>query len=192
MARRCPGAPITIEAGTYGEDKCPNTCLALEVTILGGCWSVCCSYGVNRRMIKSQRNLGDDPTEVRVDKCVGFFSALASKCCMLGCCVCLSSRLIGCCANDSEAAQACSSQGVRAGDSCRSCARTCWRGIWSVKMLAMGCATAQMDHELKEGQPLSTKPVVKKQTMDRGTSADEGETASDEEDQWWKQKKDAF
>jgi hypothetical protein len=24
LARRCPGAPCTIESGTYGEDKCPH------------------------------------------------------------------------------------------------------------------------------------------------------------------------
>jgi hypothetical protein len=100
-ARHCPGAPITIQSGTYGEDKCPNLFLCAEVTCLGGCWSVCCTFDVNRRMIKTERNLGDDPTEVRVNKCIGFFSALASKLCMIGCCVCISSRLIGCCANES-------------------------------------------------------------------------------------------
>ncbi|KAL3905957.1 MAG: hypothetical protein SGARI_004217 [Bacillariaceae sp.] len=176
MARRCPGAPITIEAGT-----------------------VCCAYKVHRNMIKSERNLGDDPTEVRVNKCIGFFSALASKLCMLGCCVCVSSRLIGCCANDSEGAQACSSQGVRAGNACRSCARTCWRGIWSVQMMALGCASAQMEHELKEGKPLVNKPVTIK--MDRGggggaasteRSGGGDDTDSAEEDQWWKEKKDNF
>ncbi|KAG7358959.1 hypothetical protein IV203_015548 [Nitzschia inconspicua] len=187
MARRCPGAPITIEAGTYGEDKCPELFLCAEVTCLGGFWSVCCSYNVNRRMIKEQRNLGDDPTEVRVNKCIGFFSALASKLCMLGCCVCISSRLIGCCANDSAGAQQCSGQGVRAGNACRSCARTCWRGIWSVKMIAMGCASAQMNHELKEGKPLASPPI--KKAMDRGAPTDETNTEADDEDQWWNEKK---
>jgi hypothetical protein len=189
-AHHCPGAPITITSGTYGEDKCPELFLCAEVTCLGGCWSICCSFDVNRRMIKEQRNLGEDPTEVRVDKCVGLFSSLASNLCMLGCCVCISSRLIGCCANESTGAQECSEQGIRAGNACQSCAHTCWRGIWSVKMIAMGCATAQMNHELKEGKPLASPPVTK--VMNRGIAADETNTDVDDEDQWWKAKKDRF
>lgn len=141
-------------------------------------------------MIKEQRNLGDDPTEVRVDKCIAFFSALASKLCMLGCCVCISSRLIGCCAVESEGAQECSQQGVRAGGACQNCARTCWRGIWSVKTIAMGCATAQMDFEIKEGKPLASPPM--KKGMDRGFGDDDANTDVDDEDQWWKAKKGAF
>ena len=34
LARRCPGAPITIASGTYGEQDCPHLFLCLEVTIL--------------------------------------------------------------------------------------------------------------------------------------------------------------
>ena len=47
--------------------------------------------------------------------------------------------------------------------------------------MAMGCATAQMDHEMKKGQPLSSPPTAQK--MDRG-----GGTLDDEEDPdaWWK------
>lgn len=137
-ASRCPGAPITIEAGTYGESDCPNTFLCLEVCCLAGAWSTCCSFGVNRRMIKEQRNLGDDPTEVRVNRCISFFSKLASQLFMLSCCVCVGSCLVGCCAPGSEGAQECSGEGGRAASSCRSCAMTCWRGIWSVKIIAMG------------------------------------------------------
>jgi hypothetical protein len=57
-------------------------------------------------------------------------------------------------------------------------------------MIAMGCASAQMNHELKEGQPLASPPV--KKAMDRGIAADETNTELDDEDQWWKQKKDGF
>jgi hypothetical protein len=55
---------------------------------------------------------------------------------------------------------------------------TCWKGIWSVKIIAQGCMTAQMDVELKEGQPLLEVPKVT--SMDRGGEADEGE-------KWWVQ-----
>ena len=39
-ARSCPNAPITIKSGTYGEEKCPNLFLCLEVYVyiyLSGC-----------------------------------------------------------------------------------------------------------------------------------------------------------
>ena len=130
-------------------------------------------------MVKQERRLGNDPTENRVNRCIGFFSRLANYLCMLSCCVCITSCCVGCCAPDSEGAQECSEQGGRASRSCSSCAATCWRGIYSVKMIAMGCMSAQMDHEIKEGQPLQSKPVVS-QRMDRGLDDD------DDEDAWWK------
>jgi hypothetical protein len=180
-ARRCPGAPCTIASGTYGEEKCPHAFLGAEVCCLAGAWSVCCSFDVNRRMIKTERNLGDDPTEVRVNKCIDFFSRLASQCFMLSCCVCVASCLVGCCAPGSEGAQDCSEQGQRAGGACRSCAMTCWRGIYSVKAIAMGCMSAQMDHEMKAGEPLASAPT--KRAMDRG---DGGTLDDDDADAWWK------
>ena len=177
FATRCPGAPFTIKSGSYGESKCPNTFLAAEVCCLGCAWSVCCSFDVNRKMIKEQRNLGNDPTENRVNNCIGCFSQLASSLCMCGCCVNISSCCIGLCAPDSEGAQECSGEGGRAARACFSCSRTCWRGIWSVKIIAMGCASSQMDVEMKEGQPLASAPT--KVSMNRGGDDD------DEEDGWW-------
>jgi hypothetical protein len=120
-------------SGTYGESECPNIFLGLEVCCLAGVWSTCCSFNVTRRLVTDDRNLGDDPTEVRVNDCIRFFSRLARQCCMLGLCVGCSACLIGCCAPDSEGAQECSGEAGRAASACRSCARTCWRGIWSVK-----------------------------------------------------------
>jgi hypothetical protein len=181
FARRCPGAPCTIQSGTYGEENCPNCFLCLEVWLLAGMWSVCCAFNVNRRMIKEQRHLGNDPTENRMNNCVGFFSRLAQQCCMLGCCVGITACCVGCCAPDSAGAQQCSGEAGRAGSECRQCAMTCWRGIWSVKIIAQGCMTAQMDVELKEGQPLVQAP--KAIQMDRGVPAtDEPGT------QWWLKK----
>jgi hypothetical protein len=48
-------------------------------------------------------------------------------------------------------------------------------------MIAIGCATSQMDYELKEGQPLASPPITKQ--MDRG-----GNNGEDEDDPWWKDK----
>jgi len=185
-ARRCPGAPITIQSGTYGEQNCPNAFLCAEVWCLGCAWSVCCSFDVNRRMMKVERNLGNDPTEERVDRCISYFSSIMHQLFALSCCVCCASCLIGCCAPGSEGAQECSQQGGRASRSCRSCARTLWRGIWSIKVIAMGCMSAQMDHEMKEGQPLASPPV--KQRMDRGGdfNGDNDDGDDDDEDKWWK------
>jgi len=176
LARRCPGAPFTIKSGTYGESQCPNAFLAAEVCCLGCAWSVCCSFDVNRRMIKDQRNLDNDPLENRVNNCIGFFSSLASKLCMCGLCVHCASCCVGLCAPDSDGAQECSGEGGRAASACFSCAHTCWRGIYSVKLIALGCASSQMDFELKEGQPLATAPTRK--NMNRGSN-------DDEEDPWW-------
>jgi len=83
------------------------------------------------------------------------------------------------CAPDSEGAQECSGEGGRAARACFSCAHTCWRGIWSVKIIAMGCMSAQMDVELKEGQPLVSEP--QKITMDRGGDVD----VDAGDDNWW-------
>ena len=152
---------------------------------LAGAWSVCCSFDVNRRMIKEQRNLGDDPTEVRVRKCIGFFSGIMSQLYCLGCCVGCASCLIGCCAHESEGAQECSEEGGRASRACMSCAHTIWRGIWSVKVIAMGCSSAQMDVEMKKGQPLPSVPTVEK--MERGADNEDGGTLEDDDDKdaWW-------
>lgn len=182
LARRCPGAPFTIKSGTYGESQCPNAFLCAEVWFLGCAWSVCCSHDVNRRMIKEERRLGNDPLENRVNHCVGFFSSLANQLCMCGFCVHVASCCVGLCAPDSGGAQECSGEGGRAANACMSCAHTCWKGIWSVRLLALGCASSQMDFELREGQPLATAPTRK--NMDRGGGATtDGE--SEEEDPWW-------
>jgi hypothetical protein len=177
MARVCPGAPCTITAGTYGESNCPEAFLCLEVWVLGGVWSTCCAFDVTRRLMKDERHLGDDPTEVRVNKCISFFSALASQLCMCGMCCGCASCLLGCCAPDSSGAQECSGEGGRAASSCIQCAQTCWRGIWSVKVIAMGCMSAQMDKEVATGKPLRSTPVYPQVAMDRGDGNDE--------DAWW-------
>jgi len=148
MARVCPGAPITIQAGTYGEDSCPHLFLCLEVSILGGICSSCCAFNVSRRMFREERGLGEDPSEIRQNKCVAFFSELATYCtCVAGCLRCAS-----CLApEDMEGAQECSEEGRRASSACFAIARTCWHGIGSVKLIAMGCMSAQILHEIDHG-----------------------------------------
>ena len=180
-ARRCPGMPIVIEAGTYNEDKCPNTFLCLEVWCLAGIWSTCCAFDVTRRLIKNERNLGTDPTEHRVNSCIGFFSRIARQLCACACCMYCTSCLVGCCAPDSAGAQECSGEAGRAARACFRCVHTCWRGIWSVKIIAMGCMSTQQHYELNVGKPLAAKPAVISNKMDRGLDNEENE-----EDEWWK------
>ena len=163
-ARACPGAPITIEAGTYGEDKCPEAFLCLEVTCLGGISSVCCAHGVTRRLVKQEYNLGEDPTEIRVNKCTDFFGTIMHACCQCAMCLRCASCLVGCCAPESEGAQECSGEGARAARACFRIGVILWRGIQSVKLIAMGCMVAQQSNHLRNhGEPQA--PV--KEEMDR-------------------------
>lgn len=160
LARSCPGAPITIQSGTYGEQKCPHLFLCLEVTCLAGINSLCCAHHVTRRMVREERNLGKDPTEIRQEKCTQFFGTIMHNCFMVGCCLRWTSCLLGCCAPDSSGAQECSANGRRASSACLSIAYTLWRGIQSVRLLAMGCMVAQQSHEMK--QPLPQAPKAQK------------------------------
>lgn len=157
-ARRCPGAPITIQSGTYGEKDCPNCFLCLEVWCLAGVWSVCCAFDVSRRVIKEERGLGDDPTEIRQRKCVAWFSNIAHHCAGIACCACICGCCIQLCAQDSEGAQDLGGELQRASRACWSIVHTIWRGIYSVKVIAIGCMSAQMEHEIKTVQVVTTAP----------------------------------
>lgn len=159
-ARRCPSAPITIQAGTYGEQNCPRIFLCLEVTLLGGIQSICCAHNVTRRMIQEEYNLGRDDTEIRQEKCAAFFGRIMHQCFHLACCLRVCSCCIGCCAIDSAGGQECSQNGTRASRACFQIAWRLWRGIQSVRLLAIGCMVAQQCHELKE--PPSLTPVTQK------------------------------
>jgi len=167
MARRCPGAPITIQSGTYGEQNCPEAFLCAEVTCLAGFWSICCAFDVTRRMMKEERGLGSDPTEIRQEKCVAFFANLAHQCCMMACCLQVCGCCVGCLAQDSEGAQEFSGAAGRASRACFQIVNTCWRGIYSVKAIAIGCMSAQMIHEIEHGQSGPAAPTANK-INDRG------------------------
>ena len=158
MARRCPGAPITIQSGTYGEQNCPEAFLCLEVWCAAGVWSMCCAFDVTRRLMRDERGLGKDPTEIRQEKCVGFFQSLAHQCCMAACCLHVCSCCVGTLAQDSEGAQECSGEAGRAARACFSIVNTLWRGIWSVKVIAIGCMSAQMIEEIEKGDSGPTAP----------------------------------
>lgn len=155
-ARRCPGAPITIEAGSYGEQDCPNCFLCLEVCVLGGMMSTCCAFDVSRRYQRTERGLGTDPTEHRQHECVAFFSRIMHHCFQLGCCCCATSCLVGVCAPDSSEAQNFAGQTGRAARACCRIAHILWKGILWTRVIGMGCMTTQMLVEADtpwDGQP---------------------------------------
>jgi hypothetical protein len=65
-------------------------------------------------------------------------------------------------------------------------------GIWSVKVIAMGCMSAQMDYEIvKKGQGHPAPSAPPQEKMERGVD-DQGQTEqgtldNDEDaDAWWK------
>jgi hypothetical protein len=152
----CPGAPITIASGTYGEEKCPNTFLCLEVCCLAGIYSTCCAFDVSRRYQREERGLSIDPTEQRQRRCITFFSTIMHSCFQLGCCMCVSSCLVGICAPDSGGAQDCAGEAGRAARSCCAIAHTIWKGILWTRCIGMGCLTTQMLVEADspwDGQP---------------------------------------
>ena len=65
--------------------------------------------------------------------------------------------MVGLCAPDSGGAQECSGEAGRASRACFSIAHTLWRGIMSVKVIAMGCMVAQQFHEIDNGQQAAPK-----------------------------------
>uniref|UniRef100_A0A7S3V5Q2 Uncharacterized protein n=1 Tax=Chaetoceros debilis TaxID=122233 RepID=A0A7S3V5Q2_9STRA len=161
LANYCKGAPCTIESGSYGEQKCPNAFLCAEVTCLGcGLCSPCCAFDVSRDMMKEERGLGTDPVEARFDKCQGFFGEL------MGCAACAACqlRILSCClgsiATESEGAQELSGEARRLSSACARLSQICFRGLISVKIIAMGCMSAQMVHEQKTVEHLVPKYEV--------------------------------
>lgn len=162
-ARFCPSAPITIEAGTYGEEKCPEAFLCLEVCCLGGFYSICCAFDVSRQYQRAERGLSIDPTEHRQHKCIGFFSEIMHTCFQLGCCLSISSCLVAICAQESAGAQECAGEGGRAARNCCRIARTLWKGILWTRCIGMGCATTQMIHEAEA--PWDGRPKARPEKM---------------------------
>eukprot|EP00980_Cylindrotheca_fusiformis_P005508 scaffold1170_cov122-Cylindrotheca_fusiformis.AAC.16 len=62
----------------------------------------------------------------------------------------------------------------------------------TLKLFVAGCSSAQMDKEMKDGQPLVSKPITQK--MDRGEGENEADGArqrggtldqEEEKDAWW-------
>mmetsp|Transcript_7334 Transcript_7334/g.9103 ORF Transcript_7334/g.9103 Transcript_7334/m.9103 type:complete len:219 (-) Transcript_7334:1547-2203(-) len=148
LAKYCQGAPCTIEAGTHGEQNCPNAFLCAEVTCLGcGLCSPCCAFDVNRDIMKEEHSLGTDPVEARFEKCQGFFGELMScaacSACFLRCFACT----LGNIAVDSIGAQELSGEAHRLSTACARLSRICFHGMVSVKILAIGCMSSQMVHE---------------------------------------------
>lgn len=147
MARYCEGAPITIEAGTYGEQDCPHLFLCLEVSCLGCIFSSCCAFDVSRKYQRLERGLNVDPTEQRHRNCIDCCSQIMHQCFMIGCCLHISSYCVGLCAPNSEGAQECAGDGGRAARACCRIAQILWQGIMWTRVIGIGCMTAQMIHE---------------------------------------------
>lgn len=167
LARYCNGAPITIQSGTYGEDRCPNFFLCLEVSVLGGLCSSCCAFDVSRRLMKDERELGTDPTEARQEKCMEFTGGIANTISQWACCLQCAGCCVGCCAPDGEGAQECSAEARRASRACRDIAHTLYKGMWAIKIIAIGCMSSQMVHEDKYGRPVPLKDAPSSMKMDR-------------------------
>ena len=180
FARHCERAPLTIQSGTYGEQECPNVFLCLEVSILGGVCSPCCAFDVSRRLMTDERELGVDPTEARQEKCMHFAGGIASSIHKWACCVHLTGCCVGCCAPDGEGAQECSREARRASRACFSIAQTIHKGMWAVKIIAIGCMSSQMIHEDKHGKQAPMKDAPSSMKMERDDN--QKETVDVEED----------
>jgi len=132
------GLPFTFEAGSYGESTCPDLCLCLEA------W--CCTYlafQISRIVIREDRGLKKDPSEVRVDKCLDFFGSIAAALCCAGCCLqCCACCL--CAAGQGDAADATSGLG----GACMHMSGQIVEGMRWVMFIAMGCMSSQMMHEM--------------------------------------------
>jgi len=176
-ARQCPQSGfIVIEAGTYGEEQCPDAFLCAEILVLGGPFSLCCAFDVSRRYQREERGLNLDPTEARQQKCIGFFSGIMSKCFQLGACMYCCSCCVGICANDSEGAQECAGEGGRAARACCRIAHIIWRGIIWTRVIGMGCMTTQMIHEADvdwDGNGKKGQHPPQGARMERGNDTDD-------------------
>ena len=136
-----PSAPITIKSGTYG-DSGSSAWLCAE-----SCLCPCCAFEVSRAVMKQERGLADDPTEVRYRHCQHFFGMAAASCAQLGCCVKCMGCLVGCCAPENAGAQSLEDSAYRAGNGCLRIAHLLHRGLWAVRLVAVGCMSAQIVHE---------------------------------------------
>ncbi len=159
LANYCKGAPCTIEAGTHGEQNCPNAFLCAEVTCLGcGMCSPCCAFDVNRAIMKEERSLGTDPVEARFDKCQGFFGQImgcaACTACYLRCGACC----LSCIATESQAAQDLSVEARRLSSACARLSHICFKGLISVRIMAIGCMSSQMVHEHRVNPDILSAP----------------------------------
>lgn len=111
----CTSMPLVWTAGTYGEAKYPCCCLSLESTIC-----CLCAFHASRQLMREERSLEMDPTEIRIERCIAFFHEIAHYCWCCGCCF----YCAGCCliclnpgSNDAE----------RLGEASKRAGRACMR-----------------------------------------------------------------
>lgn len=133
-----PRLPFTWRAGNYGEDSCPDCCLCLEAS--------CCPYmafSVSRLVLREERQLRLDPTEVRVDKCLDCFGGAAVSLFCTGCCLQCCGCLLACNGQD-EAGESM----MRLGETFNHMSGQIIQGMRYVIWIAMGCMSSQIMHEL--------------------------------------------
>lgn len=136
-----PSLPFTLRAGSHGEQRCPQAYLCAEAS----CCTVCAFYA-SRGLMRDERGLGWDPTEVRVENCLFVFGQLASSCAACGCALQCVGCLLQCCAPPGELRDA-GADCSRLGGACSRIAGAIFRGMWHVRNVAMACMSAQMVHE---------------------------------------------
>eukprot|EP00930_Biecheleria_cincta_P015384 TRINITY_DN12860_c0_g1_i1.p1 TRINITY_DN12860_c0_g1~~TRINITY_DN12860_c0_g1_i1.p1 ORF type:complete len:376 (-),score=41.20 TRINITY_DN12860_c0_g1_i1:485-1612(-) len=164
-----PNLPFTFKAGSYG-DKGNACCLLLEVC--------CCpfiSLQASREHQRFSRGLGHDPTEIRVEQCLNFFSCLADCCLCFG----LGLRCIDCCAgcclerpidialrdvmrtpSNVEPRRTYQESSERLGAACVYMAYGLIRGMHWILCIATCCLSAQMYHQAQQPKPARKAQIV--------------------------------
>eukprot|EP00041_Stephanoeca_diplocostata_P016902 m.335127 g.335127 ORF g.335127 m.335127 type:complete len:522 (+) comp20523_c0_seq3:207-1772(+) len=145
LAAACPdrGLPFEWKSGTYGEEKTPRACLCLESTVC-----CLCAFHASRWLLRDDRALAMDPTEIRVERCIDFFHWVAQFCWCCGMCVWCAGCCMICLNPGSAEVENLGEASQRAGSACIRIGRIIWNGIWHVRWAAIGCMTAQMVHEM--------------------------------------------
>ena len=132
--------------------------------------------------MKEERGLGTDPTEARQENCANFVGGIAHSIGEIACCVQITSCCVGCCSPDGEGARECSAEGRRASRACWSIAHTLYKGIWAIKIIAIGCMSGQMTYEDQHGKQIPTKNAPDSMKMERGNDVQYIEPDEDKND----------
>ncbi|KAG8468963.1 hypothetical protein KFE25_007481 [Diacronema lutheri] len=142
LARCSPSLPFTLRAGSHGEHNCPHACLCIE-----SCACSVCAFHASRDLMRNERGLGPDPTEVRVDACLAAFAEIARAFAVCGCCLSCCGCATRCCVEPGSDAADAGADCSRLGGACSRIASAIYRGMWHVRNVAIACMSAQMAYE---------------------------------------------